>query len=178
MLARKLITAAFVLALLPALLQCKSSVGNDAQATPPKAAQRDAANGVSGAAAEGARVVLEPLGAASVSVRVEIAETPEQRQQGLMYRRQLDPNAGMLFLFERPQHNSFWMRNTYVPLDMMFIEPSMRVLGIVENAEPLTETSRSVPGLSQYVLEVNAGFSREHGIGPGTMVRFQGVPGI
>jgi uncharacterized membrane protein (UPF0127 family) len=173
MLARKLITAAFVLALLPALLQCKSSVGNDAQATPPKAAQRDAANGVSGAAAEGARVVLEPLGAASVSVRVEIAETPEQRQQGLMYRRQLDPDAGMLFLFERPQHNSFWMRNTYVPLDMIFITPDWKILGIVENATPQTDDPRSVPGDSQYVLEVNAGFSRSHQLAPGTVVRFQ-----
>jgi uncharacterized membrane protein (UPF0127 family) len=162
-----------VLALLPALLQCKSSVGNDAQATPPKAAQRDAANGVSGAAAEGARVVLEPPGAASVSVRVEIAETAEQRQQGLMYRRQLDPDAGMLFLFEQSQHNTFWMRNTYLPLDMIFITPDWKILGIVENATPQTDDPRSVPGDSQYVLEVNAGFSRSHQLAPGTAVRFQ-----
>jgi uncharacterized membrane protein (UPF0127 family) len=62
-----------------------------------------------------------------------------------------------------------------LPLDMIFIEPSMTVLGVVENAEPRTESSRSVPGNSQYVLEVNAGFSREHGLTPGTMVRFVGV---
>jgi hypothetical protein len=81
----------------------------------------------------------------------------------------------MLFLFERPEQLSFWMRNTYIPLDMIFIEPGMTVLGIVENAEPLTDTARSVPGLSQYVLEVNAGFSRRHGITAGTVVRFAGV---
>jgi uncharacterized membrane protein (UPF0127 family) len=58
------------------------------------------------------------------------------------------------------------------------VAPTLRVLGVVENAEPLTETSRFVPGASQYVLEVNAGFSRKHGIGPGTSVRFQGVSGV
>lgn len=168
---RKLLTAALVLAL-PALLQCKSSVGNDEQAPPPKAAARHAADGVSGAAAQGARVVLEPVGAASVSVRVEIAETAEQRQRGLMFRRQLDQDAGMLFLFEQPQHNSFWMHNTYLPLDMIFITADWKILGIVENATPQTDDPRSVPGDSQYVLEVNAGFSRTHQLAPGTTVRF------
>jgi uncharacterized protein len=168
--ARKLFTVALLLAS-PALTQCKSSVGKDAQAPPPRAAARDAAQGVSGATAQGSRVILEPLGAASVSVRIEIAETPEQRQRGLMFRRQLDPDAGMLFLFEQPQHNTFWMRNTYLPLDLIFITPDWKILGIVENATPQTDDPRSVPGDSQYVLEVNAGFSRAHQLAPGTKVQ-------
>ena len=125
-----------------------------------------------------AAVELFPAGRAPVLVRVELARTPAERSRGLMHRKHLDREVGMLFLFEQPQQLTFWMRNTYVPLDMIFIESSMRILGIVENAEPLTDTSRSVPGQSQYVLEVNAGFSREHGFGPGTAVRFQGVPGF
>jgi uncharacterized membrane protein (UPF0127 family) len=110
-----------------------------------------------------------------VTVRVELATTPAARSLGLMNRKHLDEDAGMLFFFEEPDQQSFWMKNTYIPLDMIFIEPSMRVLGIVENAEPLTLTSRSVPGRSQYVLEVNGGFSRRYGLGPGTVVRFEGI---
>jgi uncharacterized membrane protein (UPF0127 family) len=130
------------------------------------------------AAAEGSHVVLLPPGADPVSVRVEIARDEATRRRGLMFREHMDEDAGMLFLFERPEQLTFWMHNTYIPLDMVFIEPSLRVLGVVENAEPQTDTSRSVPGTSQYVLEVNAGFSRRHGLGKGTAVRFEGVPGF
>jgi uncharacterized membrane protein (UPF0127 family) len=91
-----------------------------------------------------------------------------------MFRQHMAQDAGMLFLFEAPSRLSFWMRNTYIPLDMIFIESSLRVLGVVENTEPMTDTARFVPGVSQYVLEVNAGFSRQHGIGAGTVVRFEG----
>lgn len=130
------------------------------------------------ASAPDPRVVLLPPGADPVEVVVELARTPEQRRRGLMERRHLDRDRGMLFLFERPDQLSFWMHNTYIPLDMVFIAPDRSVLGVVENAEPLTDTSRSVPGLSQYVLEVNAGFARGHGIRAGTRVRFEGVEPI
>ena len=95
-----------------------------------------------------------------------------------MFRQHMDDDAGMLFLFERSSPLTFWMRNTHIPLDMIFIEPSLRVLGVVENAEPLTDTSRAVPGHSQYVLEVNAGWSRRHAVTKGTAVRFEGVAGF
>jgi len=116
--------------------------------------------------------VLTPPGHDPVTVDVEVVQTPEARQQGLMYRKQLAPNAGMLFIFERSEKHTFWMHNTLVPLDMIFITPDWRVLGIVENATPLTDSSRSVPGESQYVLEVNAGFSRKTGLQSGTTVRY------
>lgn len=143
---------------------------------PAKLSEPQANAGVARSA--GPSVELFPVGRAPVLVTVELARTPAERQRGLMYRKALDAEAGMLFLFDGPQQLTFWMRNTYVALDMIFIEPTMRVLGVVENAEPLTETSRFVPGHSQYVLEVNAGFSRKHGVGPGTSVRFQGVSGV
>jgi uncharacterized membrane protein (UPF0127 family) len=118
------------------------------------------------------RVTLSPPGGESVTVDVEVVDTPESRQRGLMYRKQLAPDAGMLFLFERPEHHTFWMHNTLVPLDMIFITADWSVLGIVENATPLTDSPRSVDGDSQYVLEVNAGFSRRHGLAAGTSVHY------
>ena len=131
--------------------------------------------GTAEAATPTAQVVLMPPGRDPITVRVEFADDDPERQRGLMFRELLAADAGMLFLFESPQHLTFWMRNTYLPLDMIYIESSLTVLGVVENAEPRTETTRSVPGVSQYVLEVTAGFSREHGLTPGTVVRFVGV---
>ena len=153
---------------------------DDGKLTQPTAPARAANGSTRGggtpeAATPTAQVVLMPPGRDPITVRVEIADDDPERQRGLMFREQLAPDAGMLFLFETPQHLTFWMRNTYLPLDMIFIESSMTILGVVENAEPRTETTRSVPGVSQYVLEVNAGFSREHGLTPGTVVRFVGV---
>jgi uncharacterized membrane protein (UPF0127 family) len=102
--------------------------------------------------------------------------TNERRWRGLQNRRQLDADAGMLFFFDRSSPLSFWMSETYIPLDMIFITAHRRILGIVENAEPLTETSRAVPGRSQYVLEVNGGFARRHRLGRGMRVTFVGAP--
>lgn len=124
----------------------------------------------------GSRVMLLPPGRVPVSVSVEVVSRPAERRQGLMYRRKLDADAGMLFVFERAQQQTFWMHNTYIPLDMIFIRADLAVLGVVENAEPLTDDPRQVPGRSQYVLEVNAGFARSHGVGPGTKVRFLNIP--
>jgi uncharacterized membrane protein (UPF0127 family) len=121
------------------------------------------------------RVTLSPPGGESVTVDVEVVDTPDARQRGLMYRKQLAPDAGMLFLFERPEQHTFWMHNTLVPLDMIFITADWSVLGIVENATPLTDSPRSVHGESQYVLEVNAGFSRRHGLAAGTRVHYSPV---
>ena len=105
----------------------------------------------------------------------EVVVTPEQRATGLMNRFSLAPDHGMLFVFERPQPLGFWMKNTYIPLDMIFIGPSLKVVGVVENAEPQTTTLRT-PGVpSQYVLEVNAGFTQAHGIAPGQRVKIDGI---
>ncbi len=123
-------------------------------------------------------VVLEPAGALPVGVRVEVARASAETRRGLMYRRHMDPDAGMIFLFARPRHLTFWMHNTYIPLDMVFITSDMRVLGVVENAPPENDDAREVEGISQFVLEVNAGFAREHGITAGTLVRFENVGDI
>jgi len=118
------------------------------------------------------RVELTSPGQEPVSVTVEVVETDAARQRGLMHRKHLAPDAGMLFIFDREEQHNFWMHNTLIPLDMLFIKSDWTVLGIVENAEPLTDQLRSVPGASKYVLEVNAGFSRRHGLQAGTTVRY------
>ena len=122
-----------------------------------------------------ARVVVHASGG-DVTVRVEVADTPERQSLGLMYRKELASDAGMLFVFPASQHLTFWMKNTFIPLDMLFIGDDRRIVGIVKNATPFTTTSREVPGVSRYVLEVNAGFSDAHGLKPGDAVTFDGVP--
>lgn len=124
----------------------------------------------------GPHVVLRPEGHEPVTVRVEVQRTNEQRARGLMFRRQLDEMSGMIFVFPHAEHQQFWMRNTYLPLDMIFITSDRRVLGIVRNATPMTDDPREVPGESQYVLEVNAGFADRHHIRDGTPVELVNIP--
>ena len=116
-------------------------------------------------------------GQRDVAFRVELARTEPQRERGLMNRKEMAPDAGMLFLFERPSELVFWMKNTLIPLDMIFIGGDHHIVVIVENAEPETLTARRVYGLSQYVLEINGGLSAKLGIQPGAMVTFSGIPG-
>ncbi|MEK6606925.1 MAG: DUF192 domain-containing protein [Myxococcota bacterium] len=121
-------------------------------------------------------VVLHPAGRAPVRVRVEVARTPEERARGLMFRERLDADAGMIFLFERSEAQSFWMKNTKIPLDMIFIDEKLHVVGVVEGAEPMSEEPRGVGIPSRTVLEVNAGFARENAIVAGTPIEWQGLP--
>lgn len=120
-------------------------------------------------------VVLAPAGHDPVRVTVEIANTDELRRRGLMYRQNLAPDAGMLFLFPMDEVHQFWMKNTLIPLDMIFIRKDGTVAGVVENAEPKTLDGRSVGKESRHVLEVNGGFARLHGIGEGTRVSYEHV---
>lgn len=110
-----------------------------------------------------------------VAVEVEIVSTPAQIERGLMYREYLPPDAGMLFLMGREYDWGFYMRNTLIPLDMIFITKDMTVAGIAENATPRTEDVRRVGVPSMYVLEVNGGWSKQHGLTKGARVRFDGV---
>jgi uncharacterized protein len=108
-------------------------------------------------------------------VAVEIADTGAAREVGLMYRQHLAENAGMLFVFKQPQHLAFWMKNTEIPLDMIFAGADDTITGVVANAEPFSERQLSIEGDSQYVLEVNGGFAGHHGIRPGDHMQFLGV---
>jgi len=109
-------------------------------------------------------------------VTVEVARTVNEQTKGLMFRTELKPDAGMIFLYDHDADHSFWMKNTYLPLDMIYIGADGVVVGAVENAAPLTLTSRRIGKPSRHVLEVNAGFCRSHGVQAGTKVRYLGIP--
>ncbi len=121
------------------------------------------------------RVVIETAGGARLPVQVELARTEAERERGLMWRTTLAPDAGMLFLFDGSDRHVFWMKNTPLPLDMIFIDDDGRIVGIVERAEPETTSARD-PGVdSRYVLEVNGGWAAAHGVARGDRVRFEDV---
>ncbi len=101
---------------------------------------------------------------------VEIATTDQERQTGLMYRKELPEGRGMLFDFGREQDVAMWMKNTYVSLDMIFIRADGRILRIAENTEPMSERIISSGGPVKGVLEVVAGTARKLGIAPGDRV--------
>ena len=101
---------------------------------------------------------------------VEMATTEEEKTTGLMYRKELADGKGMLFDFTPEQEVSMWMKNTYIPLDMIFIRADGRILRIAESTEPLS--TRIIPsgGLAKGVLEVIAGTAQKYGIAPGDRV--------
>lgn len=104
---------------------------------------------------------------------VELALTARERQQGLMYRRSLAEDAGMLFDMDGDGDWRFYMRNTLLSLDMIFIDAQWQVVGVVPRVPPLTETTRSVGKPSRYVLELAAGIAEKHHITAGTRLQFE-----
>lgn len=122
------------------------------------------------AACEAGRVtVTTPEGAETFSV--EIADDPSERARGLMFRTDLPQDAGMLFLFEQAAPRAFWMKNTPLPLDMLFIAPDGRVCGLVERAQPLTTTPRRSGCDAVAVLELNGGVAERLGLRVGARLR-------
>jgi uncharacterized membrane protein (UPF0127 family) len=101
---------------------------------------------------------------------VEMATTEDEKQTGLMYRKELPDGKGMLFDFSPEQQISMWMKNTYISLDMIFIRADGRILRIAENTEPLSTKIISSGGLAKGVLEVAAGTAQKYGIQPGDRV--------
>ena len=101
---------------------------------------------------------------------VEVATTEQEKETGLMYRKELADGKGMLFDFSPEQEVSMWMKNTYISLDMIFIRADGRILRIAENTEPLSTKIIPSRGLAKAVLEVVAGTAQKYGIAPGDRV--------
>ncbi|HEY3498946.1 MAG TPA: DUF192 domain-containing protein [Polyangiaceae bacterium] len=111
--------------------------------------------------------VAFPEATGSPSVEVEIADTPATERRGLMYRTKLGAQKGMIFAWKSDSYRTFWMQNTCLPLDMLFIAKDGTIAGILEQVPVLNEEQRTVRCPVAYVLEVNAGWTRRHGVKPG-----------
>jgi uncharacterized membrane protein (UPF0127 family) len=109
------------------------------------------------------------------SFNVEVATTDEEKSLGLMYRRSLPENGGMLFLYDRPQAAAMWMKNTIIPLDMVFIGPGGDVHRIEQNTEPFSTTVIPSEGAVVGVLELNAGEAAKIGLKRGDKVIYPGL---
>ena len=114
--------------------------------------------------------------AGELAVNVEVVATEAKIERGLMYRQFMPVDDGMLFLLGTEKDWTFWMHNTLIPLDMIFIRRDMTIAGIVQNAEPKTDVLRRVNEKSFYVLEVNGGWTASHGVVKDAKVRFENVP--
>jgi len=106
-------------------------------------------------------------------VEVELADRPDSRERGLMYRTGMAEDDGMLFTWPDERVRSFWMRNTCIPLDMLFIDGEGFIAGVLEHVPTLNEDSRTVPCPVAHVLELNAGYARSHGIVAGQRVQIE-----
>ena len=127
-------------------------------------------------AAAGATPACDPdqieilAGPGSRTFAIEIADDPDEQSRGLMFRPALPADAGMLFIFEPPRPANFWMRNTMIALDMIFIDDTGRIESIAERADPYSERVSSSQGDVRAVLEINGGLAHALGIGPGDQV--------
>ena len=107
------------------------------------------------------------------TIDLEFAETAKERAQGLMYRTKLAENQGMLFIFPSEEMQSFWMHNTVLPLDMIFVNSNLQIVTIRKNTKPYDDSSYPSTEPAQYVIEVNAGYTDKFGIKVGDIVVFR-----
>jgi len=109
------------------------------------------------------------------TVTVEIADNDHDRQRGLMYRKSMPDDRGMIFWFQEKEDHSFWMHNTCIPLDMLYIDSDGLIVGIEESTPTMSDDTFAVGCPSQYVLELNAGWTRAHGVRAGQRVKIEGI---
>ena len=121
-------------------------------------------------------VIFEGPDGVKATFSVEVADTAEKRRWGLMYRQELGSDEGMLFVFPDETDHSFWMKNTPLSLDMIFMDRHRRVVGIIHDTVPFSTRSVGVGVASRYVLEVRAGVARRNRIVVGDVARFERLP--
>jgi uncharacterized protein len=163
----------------PAILLLSAAISACAatdQATPQSATKAKCSAGKDlGASPAGlAQVQLCIVGAKNTrAYTAELAITPTEQATGLMFRKSLSDDAGMIFLFPEGQIASFWMKNTLIPLDMVFIRRDGSIESIAENTVPYSETPVSSKGVVTAVLELRGGLTRDLGIKPGDKVSWK-----
>ena len=155
--------------------RCMVQLAAVAPAIPPKASNCPA-DPLAGKGAAAATALpqgdVEFEGVPGTHVHVEIAVPPDATERGLMFRTKMAEDAGMFFDLQEHKEHQFWMHNTCLPLDLLYIDNDGVLVGVVESAPTLDDTPRSVGCFSSFVLEVNAGWTRRHGVKPGQKLVF------
>lgn len=121
---------------------------------------------------EGTLAFCQPNGDTLKTIDIEIADTEGERARGLMRRRTLGYNRGMLFIFDEVNESGMWMKNTPLPLDIVFVDPDSQVINIARRTTPFSERSIEPEGAKRFVVEVRAGFADRFGITDSTRVRW------
>ena len=121
---------------------------------------------------DGELIFLDSSGTIETKIDIQIAQTEFDRELGLMFRKSMNENQGMLFIFPDVQVRNFWMRNTEIPLDMIFINDAEMILNIAKNTTPYSDNSYSSSGPAKYVLEVNGGYADRYKISAGDKVKW------
>ena len=122
---------------------------------------------------DGTLVFVHPDESIKASIAIEIADTPETQMKGLMGRNTLDHRSGMLFVFERLEPQKFWMKNTPVPLDIIFVGGDGCIVNIVESTTPMSNQRYRSSGPVKYVVEVRAGFAKRFQLDTDTCIQWQ-----
>jgi len=125
---------------------------------------------------DGELSVLGPDGAVKASFDIEIASTEAALQTGLKYRESMQPNQGMLFIFDGRQSYGFWMKGTYMSLDMLFINYENKIFHIAESTTPFSEDPIEPDGFNKYTLELLAGSCQKHNIKTGDTIEWKRIP--
>ncbi|BEV01830.1 DUF192 domain-containing protein [Novosphingobium olei] len=171
----RFVSLALVAGIAGALAACSPADARQGAAKAVAAAPASAPDGATQkVSAAGLKVI--PLTAVTAAGRhaftVEVAETLPQQERGLMFRKVMGADEGMIFPYDPPQRVAFWMKNTILPLDIIFIGPDHRVINIAADAVPYDLTPLPADAPAAAVLELNAGRAKELGIGPGTLVEW------
>lgn len=121
---------------------------------------------------EGILTFTDASGKELAKIDIEIADNPAEQQRGLMNRSLLGNNQGMLFIFDEERQQGFWMKNTIISLDIIYVNAAMQIVSIAENTVPYSEASIPSKGPAQYVVEVNAGYAAQYGLQPGYSIQY------
>ena len=119
---------------------------------------------------DGVLTFYDSTGVVKTKAEIQIADNEFEEELGLMYRKQMDENKGMLFIFPYSKIQTFWMRNTFIPLDMIFVNPDKKIVTIQKNTKILSDSTYSSTAPAQYVIEVDAGFCDMHNIKDGDKI--------
>jgi uncharacterized protein len=155
---------------------CHQNTGNSNTADTGTVATTEVATETSNGTAfkkQGSLAFLSKSGADTLrKIDIQLAQTDEQRADGLMYRKSMTDEQGMLFIFQDMEERAFWMKNTYISLDIIYIADNMEIVSIQKYATPLSEASLPSYKKAKYVLEVNGGFCDKYHIGYGDKIAY------